>query len=260
MSHRYLGVAFDIHGGGNDLVFPHHENEVAQAEAAFEDEPFARVWMHNGMLTLDGEKMSKSTGHVVDLVDAVTEYPGLAVRLFYLRTHYRKPLDFSTEAIEDAVASLERLWTFRRRAAGPPEDEPETGLVTRFREAMEDDFDVAGALSVLFEAVREGNRRLDAGESAGPFVAAYDELAAVLGLLEPAVTIDDLVADLQSLARSVGADVADKAGDVVDALIDRRAVARAERDWAAADAIRDGLAALGIVVEDTADGVRWHRH
>ena len=259
MAHRYLGFSFDIHGGGNDLVFPHHENEVAQAEAAFGSEPFARYWMHNGMLTLDHEKMSKSTGHVVDLVDAVTRYPGSAVRLFYLRTHYRKPLDFTDDAIEDAVASLERLWAFRRRAPGPIEDAPHEESVTRFRDAMDDDFDVAGALSSLFDVVRAGNRRLDAGEDAGPWVAAYDELAGVLGLLEPQVGLEDIADDLASLAGMSGVATAGGAPELVETLIERRERARTEGEWSAADAIRDGLASLGIVVEDTADGARWHR-
>jgi cysteinyl-tRNA synthetase len=259
MSLRYLGFSFDIHGGGNDLVFPHHENELAQAEAAYEAAPFARYWMHNGMLTLSGEKMAKSTGHVVDLLDAVEKYPGPAVRLFYLRTHYRKPLDFSVEALEDAVGSLERLWAFRRRVPGPVAADPEPNALGRFRAAMENDFDVAGALGVVFDAVREGNRRLDAGEEADEWIAVYDEVLGVLGLLEPAATLDDLAAALGELATAhkVAADA--DPGALVGALLDRRRRARDERDWGTSDAIRDGLAALGIVVEDTPDGVRWHR-
>ena len=259
MAHKYLGFSFDIHGGGNDLVFPHHENEVAQAEAAFGDAPFARFWMHNGMLTLDLEKMSKSTGHVVDLVDAVTKYPGLALRLFYLRTHYRKPLDFTVAAIEDAMASLERFWSFRRRVPGPAQDLPHDGSVTGFREAMDDDFDVAGALGVLFEAVREGNRRLDDGLTAGPWISAYEELAGVLGLLEPAVSLEDLAEEIAGLAYDMGSPAQEDPVATVDALIERREEARRDRDWATADAIRDGLGELGIILEDTSDGARWHR-
>ncbi len=258
MAQKYLGFGFDIHGGGNDLVFPHHENEVAQAEAAHGSEPFARYWMHNGMLTLSGEKMAKSTGHVIDLLEAVQTYPGLAVRLFYLRTHYRKPLDFSEEALADAVASLERLWAFRRRGPVAVEDEPDAETVRRFREAMEDDFDAAGALAAIFDAVREGNRRLDAGDDAGALFAAYDELAAVLGLIEPAVSLDDITAQIEQLAAARGIE-GPSAHDLVDGLITLRVAARAERDWATADAIRAELTELGIRVEDTADGARWHR-
>ena len=128
LAHRVLGdgarstwETFDIHGGGHDLIFPHHENEIAQSEAAT-GTPFARYWLHNGMVNLDGEKMSKSTGHVVDLLEVLDEYRPTAVRLFYLRTHYRKPLDFSLDAIVDAEAALDRLWAFRRRTPGPVED------------------------------------------------------------------------------------------------------------------------------------------
>jgi cysteinyl-tRNA synthetase len=253
MARKYLGDDFDIHGGGQDLIFPHHENEIAQSEAAT-GRRFARVWMHNGMLNLAGEKMAKSTGHVIDLLEALDRWRPLAIRLFYLRTHYRKPLEFSEEAVEDAEASLDRLWAFRRRAPGPIEDDPDEQSITRFREAFEDDLDVAGALGVLFDVVRDGNRRLDAGEDAGPLLAAYDEMIGVFGLAEPVADVADLHADLERLAVRFGAATPD-----VEALIDRRTEARADRDWATSDAIRDELAAIGINLEDTADGVRWHR-
>lgn len=258
MSHEYLGTSFDIHSGGNDLIFPHHENEIAQAEAALGIEPFARYWMHNGMMTLTGEKMSKSTGHIIDLLEAVEEYPGLAVRLFYLRTHYRKPLDFSEDALADATASLERLWSFRRRRTGPVEDLPDGDVMEAFRHAMDNDVDVAGALGTVFDAVREGNRRLDAGESAGQFVAAYDEIVGVLGLAEPARGLEDITAGLNALAQQFELDGVTGAS-LVDQLVDRRNQARADKDWATGDAIRDGLAEMGIVVEDGADGSAWHR-
>jgi cysteinyl-tRNA synthetase len=259
MSERYLGFAFDIHGGGNDLIFPHHENEIAQSEAAAESSPFARVWMHNGMLTLTGEKMSKSTGHIIDLLEAVEQYPPLAVRLFYLRTHYRKPLDFSEEALLDAAGSLERLWSFRRRAPIVVEDTADAATMEGFRTAMEDDFDNAGALAVLFEAVREGNRRFDAGEDAGPWVAAYDDIAAVFGLAEPVADLADIVEPLTAMASRHGVAYDEGPADIVGGLVALRGAARAARDWPTADAIRDGLAGLGIVIEDAADGTRWHR-
>jgi len=258
MAHEYLGTSFDIHGGGNDLIFPHHENEVAQAEAALDAEPFARFWMHNGMMTLTGEKMSKSTGHVIDLLEAVEKYPGLAVRLFYLRTHYRKPLDFSEEALADATASLERLWAFRRRTPGRVQDTPVAEVIESFLQAMNNDLDVAGGLGALFDAVREGNRRLDAGETAGPWVAAFDEIVDVFGLAEPTRTLDDIAAGLGALAVDFG--VGNEAPrELVDALVAKRSKARNDRDWATGDAIRDGLAELGIVVEDGAEGSVWHR-
>jgi cysteinyl-tRNA synthetase len=258
MARRYLGDGFDIHAGGNDLVFPHHENEIAQAEAAVEGARFCRYWMHNGLLNLGGEKMSKPTGHIVDLLEAVRRYPPLAVRLFYLRTHYRKPLEFNTEALDDAAASLERLWAFRRRAGDVTGAAPDPDAMERFRAALDDDFDVAGGLAVMFDAVREGNRLLDAGDDAATWVAAYDTMAGVLGLAEPETDLTDLADPLAALAGASGVAAAPGAA-TVDALLERRRQARDERDWATADAIRDRLGELGIVIEDTADGARWHR-
>ena len=257
MAHKYLGVGFDIHGGGQDLVFPHHENEITQAEAAGYV-PFARYWMHNGLLNLSGEKMSKSTGHMVDLVEGIKRFSPGAVRLFYLRTHYRKPLEFSEEALADARASLDRIWAFRRRVPGPVEDAPLESAMESFQAAMENDLDNAGALAALFEVIREGNRRLDDGEDADPWVAAYDEITDVLGLDEPEVDITEISSDVAALAADMGLEGLDGEA-AINALIERRAAARANRDWAIADQVRDRLAAAGIVLEDTADGVRWHR-
>jgi len=251
MARRYLGDGFDIHGGGQDLIFPHHENEIAQSEAAT-GTTFARYWVHNGMVNLSGEKMSKSTGHLVDLREALDRYDPVALRLFYLRTHYRKPVEFSPEAVVDAEASLRRLWAFRRRV-GVAAEPPDPALVERFRAALGDDLDVAGGRGVLFEVVREGNKRLDSGEPAGSFAAAYDAITDVLGIAEPQVDVADLAPALDTLAARFRAEPG------VDGLLARRARARRERDWTTADAIRDALAAIGIVVEDTPDGARWHR-
>ena len=257
MSHKYLGVGFDIHGGGHDLVFPHHENEIAQAEAAGHL-PFVKYWMHNGLLNLSGEKMSKSTGHVIDLVDGIEKYTPGAVRLFYLRTHYRKPVEFSEEALLDARASLDRMWAFRRRTDGPVEDTPLGSAIDAFKEAMDSDLDNAGALAVLFDVIREGNRRLDDGEDAGQWIAAYDEITGVLGLAEPEANLDEISNDVAAFAADMGLE--GFAGEeAIEALIDLRANAREGRDWATADLIRDGLASAGVILEDTADGVRWHR-
>jgi cysteinyl-tRNA synthetase len=258
MARKYLGDGFDFHAGGIDLVFPHHENEIAQSEAA-NGVQFARYWLHNGMVNLSGEKMSKSTGHVVDLLGALEQYPPLAVRLFYLRTNYRRPLEFTEEALGDAAASLERLWAFRRRLPEHLEDAPQSLALEGFQSALDDDFDVAGGLAVLFDVVREGNRTLDAGADAGEWGAAYDELAGVLGILEPAADLDEIEDDVADLAAEYGVAADGPVAEVIDRLLVRRDEARAAKDWTAADEIRNRLAALRIVVEDSADGARWHR-
>ena len=258
MARKYLGHGFDIHGGGTDLVFPHHENEVAQAEAAY-GSPFARYWLHNGMVNLGGEKMAKSTGLVVGLLGALEEYPPSAIRLFYLRTHYRRPVDFTDEAMEDAVAALERLWAFRRRAPAVPEEVASPEIMDRFHEYMDDDFDTAGALSVLFEVVREGNTRLDAGEAIDSLTAAYDDIVGVLGLEEPAAVLDDLVEGLAELAGRFEVEPSEDPAATVERLVGERTRARSEKDWVRSDEIRDGLAGLGIQVEDGVGGTRWHR-
>jgi cysteinyl-tRNA synthetase len=253
MARRYLGDGFDLHGGGQDLIFPHHENEIAQSEAATRNE-FARYWVHSGMVNLGGEKMAKSTGHVVGLLDALETFHPLAVRLFYLRTHYRKPLEYSEEVLADAEGSLHRLWAFRRRTPGSVGGDADAAVLERFRAALDDDLDVAGSLGVLFEAVREGNRRIDEEQPAETMVAAYDEIVGVLGLAEPTESTDDLEDSLEALRMRF-----DAAAPTVEALLERRFAARTEHDWTTADEIRQALSEVGVVVEDTPDGARWHR-
>ncbi len=250
MAVEYLGQPFDIHAGGTDLIFPHHENEIAQSEAA-SGIPFARYWMHNGMLNLRGEKMAKSTGHVVTLLESLERWDPLAVRLFYLRTHYRKPLDFSEEALDDAEASLHRLRAFRRRFTAPVEAVPDAEVLGAFSAAMDADLDVAGALAVVFELVRRGNAVLDAGDDASSLAAAFDVMVGVLGLEAAG---DDSLMDVSGIATDLGVEASS-----VEDLVALREDARNARDWDRADAIRDRLLEAGIVVEDTADGARWHR-
>ena len=252
MATKYLGDSFDIHAGGTDLIFPHHENEIAQSEAA-SGKPFARHWMHNGMLNLGGEKMAKSTGHVVTLIESLERWEPIAVRLFYLRTHYRKPLDFSEEALADAESSLARLHSFRRRFPDAIEETADGEVMAKFIAAMDNDLDVAGALAVLFDLVRDGNSRHDRGTPAGELVAAYDEIVGVLGLA-PSATDDDDGLAVALLGDRFGIESA-----TIDDLVALRDTARAEKDWAVSDDIRDGLEALNISIEDTPDGARWHR-
>ncbi|HSG79680.1 MAG TPA: cysteine--tRNA ligase [Acidimicrobiia bacterium] len=257
MAEKELGFGFDVHGGGLDLIFPHHENEIAQSEAAAGSEPFARYWLHNGMVELGGEKMSKSTGNVFGLLELLDANRPEAVRLFYLRAHYRAPLDFGPDTMADATASLERLWAFRRRA-GAVDAAAESETLDAFREAMDDDFNTAGAMAVLFDLVRRGNTLMDSGEDAEPLAVAYDEIAGVLGIAETAAGVDDLLEALGAVAAEFGVSAAG-AEATVEGLIARRADARSSREWAVADGVRDRLAELGIVLEDGADGTRWHR-
>ena len=257
MAVERLGFGFDIHGGGLDLIFPHHENEIAQAEGAEGDEPFARYWLHNGMLNLRGEKMSKSEGNIVDLLGLLDRYRPEAVRLYYLRAHYRQPLEFGDDLLADAEASLDRLWAFRRRI-GTVGDAPDAGVVAAFQAAMDEDFNTAGAMAVLFDAVREGNRLADSGEDATPIAAAYDEIVAVLAIGEDAVDVTDLAGDLGALGAELGVDATEPRA-IVDALVALRSAAREGRDFATSDRIRDELTELGVVLEDGADGTTWHR-
>ena len=256
MALDYLGTGFDIHAGGTDLVFPHHENEIAQSEGAT-GEPFARYWLHNEMLNLGGEKMSKSTGHVIDLAEAIRRFTPMAVRLFYLRAHYRTPQEYSEDLLADARSALERLWAFRRRAGAA--GRPEPSVMKAFIEAMDDDFNTAAALGVLFDAVREGNRRIDSGQDPAPLAAAFDEIVAVLGFEPPPSDLSWLEDKIGELLRSLGLAAAATTEESVARLLSERDEARAGSAWERADAVRDGLAALGIIVEDTPDGARWHR-
>ena len=255
MAAKYLGLPFDIHAGGADLIFPHHENEIAQSEGACGG-PFARYWLHNGMVNLGGEKLSKSTGHIVDLAEAIDTYGGPVVRLFLLRAAYRSPIEYSESSISDARASLDRLRSFARRARSRAEPDPAT--MDRFVAAMEDDFNTAGALGVLFDAVREGNARSNRGEDAEPLVSAVREMAGALGIDLEDAGLEELAGELAELAARYGLE-AGGAAETVHRLVAARAEARRSRDWSRADAIREGMDRIGLVIEDSADGTRWYR-
>jgi cysteinyl-tRNA synthetase len=253
MAARYLGADFAIHGGGNDLIFPHHENEIAQSEGAT-GKAFARYWLHNGMLNLSGEKMSKSTGRLIELSEAIKRFGGMSLRLFYLRAQYRSPLEFSEELLESAASSYERLQRFLARSQTASEVEPDPELMERFVTAMDDDFGTPQALALVFETVGEAHRALDAGSPMPGHEAAIREMLSVLGFAPR--QIDD--EDINRLADELGLPV-EGLDETMNAILAARAEARSQRDFARSDLIRDRLEAAGIVVEDTPDGARWFR-
>jgi cysteinyl-tRNA synthetase len=252
MAERYLGPDFDIHGGGTDLIFPHHENEIAQSEGA-SGSTFARYWLHNGMVNLGGEKMAKSTGNLVDLESIIARRGGRSLRLLFLRANYRSPIDFSDELLDDAEDALDRLTRFRQRAEPGSPDEEAMG---QFRQAMDDDFGTPQAISLLFDLVREGNRVLDEGGDPSAIAGAVEEIVAVLGIDAAVAKTADSI-DLGELSARFGLE--GEAEEVVDRLIELRSVARAEHRYADADEIREGLERAGVIVEDGPDGTRWLR-
>jgi cysteinyl-tRNA synthetase len=262
MAQRYLGDTFDIHGGGLDLVFPHHENEVAQSESAT-GKPFARLWMHNGLVLRDGEKMSKSIGNVVSVRDALERWTPDALRLFVLSSGYRSPNNLTDEAMEAATRGVERLTTALREdetSADAGSDSGSSDMRARFIDAMDDDLNTAQALAALFDLARSINRDRDAGENVAAAQATFRELAGILGLaLDTSVrTVSLDVVALSKLAKQYevvcgGTD----AESTIEALLAHREEARQARNFAVADGIRDGLAAAHVEVEDTPSGPRW---
>ena len=259
MSMKYLGATFDVHGGGMDLIFPHHENEIAQSEAAT-GAPFVRVWLHNGFVTIDEEKMAKSLKNFVTVRDVLTDYPAPAVRTLVAGAHYRSPIDFSPAALDDGRAAWDRLATFSRNASAALGDSDASGDAavaepwrTKFTAAIEDDFNTPEALAVLFDLVSTGNVLVDrverddrgaAAELAG-LAAAYEEMAEVLGL-SPRRDWPEKPRGAEALS------------PLVAYLLELREEARRAKDFARADEIRDRLANARIVVEDRPGGPRWH--
>src|SRR5688572_1088292 len=246
MAAKYLGVAFDIHAGGLDLIFPHHENEIAQSEAA-SGRRFARYWVHNGMVTLDEEKMSKSIGNVIGLTEALDRFGPNVLRMFLLSAHYRSPVDFSEERLQDAGAGFDRWSAFLRATEQLPPGKGDAEAVapfrSRFEAAMDDDLGTPAAQAALFDLVAEGNRALERGDEATASSArgVLLELCGVLGF-----TFDS---DSQG-----GALV----GPLVEELLRLRLQARERKDFETADAIRTRLGEIGVVVEDSPQGPRWH--
>jgi cysteinyl-tRNA synthetase len=271
MSGFFLGPTFDIHGGGEDLLFPHHENERAQSMAATGGQ-FARYWIHNGFVTVESQKMSKSLGNFLTIRDALETYHPEVLRLFLLSKHYRSPLDFTRDAVLDLQSGLVRIYRTLQRLAdsigGPVKgegiplfgsllDEKKGSFLEQFIHAMDDDMNTPAALAALFESVKEINRLLDEqgnkpdDDTRGRLESDRRDLfraAGVLGILEEAP--GDFFRKIASSGQAV--DVRE-----IESLIDERAKARKEKDWAKADALRKRLADMGIVLEDTPSGTTW---
>ena len=247
MSTHELGDTFDIHGGGADLTFPHHENEIAQSEGAT-GHPFVKYWLHNGFVRINDEKMSKSLGNFFTVREILDNYRPEEVRYFILTSHYRSPLNYDNEHLDNARAALTRFYTALR---GLPEVQADTDndYRQRFEQAMNDDFNTPVALSVLFDMVREINscKQTDTEKAAG-LAALLKQLSAVLGLLTD---------DAENFFKGQSTD--GLSDDEVEALVNQRVEAKSRKDWATADRIRDELKEQGVVVEDSADGSTWRR-
>jgi cysteinyl-tRNA synthetase len=243
MSIKYLGEQIDIHGGGWDVVFPHHENEIAQSECYTGKKPFVKYWMHNGLLQLGAEKMSKSLGNLITIRDALKRYTPDALRIFVLSSYYRSPLTYTDEAIDAAAKGADRL-----SAAARGEGKGKAGTVDagpyrqRFIEAMDDDFNTSQAIAAMFDLSREINRADETGADAGPARETLKEMGGVLGL-----------------TFKVAEETAGNAAPFIELLISTRNGLRKAKQFQLADEIRNKLVELGIVLEDTAQGTAWKR-
>ena len=263
MSLKYLGEKFDFHGGGSDLIFPHHENEIAQSQACIGDEhSFAQYWLHNGFITIHNEKMSKSKNNFFTVKDILAEYPGEVVRFFILQTHYRSPLDFSDERLKEAQTSLNRLAQSKGfmdellAKTGSSDTAKElaekaAAYVQEFHEAMDDDFNTALAISQIFALSKDiniyyqdvMNKGADFdSENFAKVADAYKLMTGIIGIFEQEDAADDELAN-----------------KLMDLIINIRQDARKEKNWALADKIRDELKEAGVILEDTPNGVRWKK-
>ncbi|MET9863317.1 cysteine--tRNA ligase [Streptomyces smyrnaeus] len=251
MAHKYLGRVFDIHGGGVDLVFPHHENEIAQSRAFGDD--FARYWAHNAWVTMSGEKMSKSLGNSVLVSEMVKQWRPLVLRYYLGGPHYRSTIEYSPASLREAESAFGRIEGFLQRAVeqagqvAPAERVPDA-----FAEAMDDDFAVPQALAVVHTTVRQGNAALGDGDDAA-VATALAEVRAMLGVLG----MDPLDATWSGGAPAGGADLHSVVDSLVGLVLEQRQAARARKDYATADAIRDELKRAGLTIEDTPTGPRW---
>jgi cysteinyl-tRNA synthetase len=257
MSMKYLGESIDIHGGGLENQFPHHECEIAQSEAVT-GRPFVRYWLHNNMVTVDGRKMGKSLGNFITLKDVFVRWRPQVIRFFILQSHYRSPLDFSDAAVEGAARGLEKLVNTLRNLQDRLRSAPETGGTgpdldgyrRRFTEAMDDDFNTPQALAVLFDLAHELNQALAAGT---PLSAS--------ALRRASETLTSLAGPVLGLRLETGSaeGTVSREGDLVDLLVALRSEVRAQKLWPLSDRIRDGLTRLGITLEDKREGTVWKR-
>jgi len=243
MSYRYLGTTLDIHGGGQDLIFPHHENEIAQSEAYSGKQPFVRYWLHNGWLTFGEEKMSKSLGNIITIREGIENYGSDGLRIFVLTSHYRSPLTYSEEALESGKRAAERLRLAATIAGGdgPPSDIAVETYSERFIEAMDEDLNTPAALAALFDLARDINRARDEGRGIAEAQDSLRQLAGVLGLT------------LREPEAAMGA------APFIDLLVQLRNDLREAKQFERADRVRSGLAEAGITLEDGAEGTRWRK-
>ena len=244
MNNKYLGSEFDIHGGGSDLIFPHHENEIAQSCCA-NHTSYVHYWMHSGMVMINEEKMSKSLNNFFTIRDVLKTYDAETVRFFLLSGQYRSPLNYSQENLDKARAALNRFYTTLRDVKSIKEVSGDDEYVAKFKEYMDDDFNTPGAISVLFDLVKQINKSDD--ETAAVLAGRLKQLSSVLGILE-----QDPATFLMSGANNDDA-------QEIEALIKERNDARLAKDWARADAARDKLKAMNIELEDGPNGTTWHR-
>ena len=260
MSIKYLGETIDIHGGGNDLVFPHHENEIAQSEAFTGKAPFARYWIHNGLLQLGSQKMSKSLGNLITIKDALSRHSPDAIRLFILSSHYRSPLTITDDGWDATEKGVERLRQAAQRkgGSGTPALDAST-YRQRFIESMDDDFNTAQATAAVFDLARDMNRSAEEGKSISDAQAILMELSGVLGLTFAKAEVQLDPAPYIALTKEVGISVGDAkpASYYIERLMEKRIEARKTKNWALADNIRKSLAANGITLEDTPQGTVW---
>jgi cysteinyl-tRNA synthetase len=252
MNHKHLGEHFDIHGGGSDLMFPHHENEIAQSCCAF-DTPYVNTWMHAGMVQVDDVKMSKSLGNFFTLRDVLKVHDPETLRFFLMSAHYRSQLSYSQDSISQAKAGLERLYTSLRETTPNMDVElSKGGYLARFETAMNDDFNMPIAFSVLFDVAKDLNKAIDSNE-ANDLSGILKKLGAILGILQmdPSNYLQGNVSGKDQ--------VSDAFATKVEALIEQRNTARANKDWPSADAARDGLNEMGVVLEDNTSGTIWRK-